>query len=718
MIKEGDNYEGWNSSGSYTRALSSVNGCDSIIITNLTVLPTIYTIEEVSICEGETYQGLTTSGQYERTLDALNGADSVITTYLTVNPVYHITENISINEGDSYQSWTTSGQYVRTLSSVTGCDSIVTTFLTVAQQDIYTVENVNICSGESYLGWTVSGEYERILKSAGGADSIVTTNLYVNPAYNVSEDIQILEGENYLGWDISGSYTRTLTSETGCDSVVTTNLVVLQPSSSVEEIAICDGESYLGWTKSGIYERTLQSSNGTDSVVTTYLVVNPVYHISEDITINEGETYLRWNASGTYVRTLTSISGCDSIVTTRLTVIPVVTGTTLTQEINLTKKWNIFSSYVTPKGLDMEAVLSDLKASGALVQVIDENGNTYEKSGGEWVNNIGDFSVSDGYQILVNNNCNLRMEGQKVALPFEINLNKGWNIISFPYTEVVVAMEVIQPLIDQGVLVKVQNEKGKSIEYWDNRSQWVNSIGNFVPGEGYLLNVSQDCSLTILDSYTKGSLFQEEEETLAYFELAYTGNGHNHMNIYLDLSNSGFEAGDEIAAFDGDICVGAVKLTESNILSSSAGLVTSYTDEGENNGFSSGNGIVLLAWKQNDGHEIEPIATVTDGKMLFEKGGSVFVEFSNAVQVGIDDINRMNIEMYPNPASDHIYLQLSGLPSSDTKVTITDMAGKTILVKNLESDREKINIQSFNSGIYLVNVWSRGIIKNFKLVKQ
>ena len=35
-------------------------------------------------------------------------------------------------------------------------------------------------------------------------------------------------------------------------------------------------------------------------------------------------------------------------------------------------------------------------------------------------------------------------------------------------------MQVFQPLIESGILDKVQDEKGNSIEYWSNSIGWVN----------------------------------------------------------------------------------------------------------------------------------------------------------------------------------------------------------------------------------------------------
>ena len=122
-----------NTSYTFTvKATNSVGASVASAASNLVIpVPVSYT-EYKSICEGTNYNGWVTTGKYSRTLLTKSGGDSIVTTYLTVNPRYSITENISITEGENYKGWTTSGSYTRNLTSVSGCDSIVTTNLTVA----------------------------------------------------------------------------------------------------------------------------------------------------------------------------------------------------------------------------------------------------------------------------------------------------------------------------------------------------------------------------------------------------------------------------------------------------------------------------------------------------------------------------------------------------------------------------------------------------------
>ncbi len=105
--------------------------------------------ENDTICEGETYtwhrRTLTKPGTYYDTLQTIAGCDSVCVLDLTVNPSYYIEEIVSIREDKLPYHWqnqtiTQAGTYVAEYTTVhTGCDSIITLQLMVTALPIYAV---------------------------------------------------------------------------------------------------------------------------------------------------------------------------------------------------------------------------------------------------------------------------------------------------------------------------------------------------------------------------------------------------------------------------------------------------------------------------------------------------------------------------------------------------------------------------------------------------
>jgi hypothetical protein len=134
------NFNGNNLSvpGIYKDTLLAVNGCDSIVTLNLTVLPKANSTQTVSLCKGKTYlfNGIQrgVSGTYLDTFTAANGCDSIVTLNLTIlSPtVIVFTDSSSFASAYSWRnkSYTTAGTYYDTSAASNKCDTIFKLVLT------------------------------------------------------------------------------------------------------------------------------------------------------------------------------------------------------------------------------------------------------------------------------------------------------------------------------------------------------------------------------------------------------------------------------------------------------------------------------------------------------------------------------------------------------------------------------------------------------------
>ena len=418
-----------------------------------------------------------------------------------------------------------------------------------------------------------------------------------------------------------------------------------------------------------------------------------------------------WITSGNFVPSGTSVVAIASEQENQI----------VSQSITLEKGWNIFSSNLLPEALGMDTVQEKIQSMGYLIKVQDEVGNTYERQNAKdgWINNIGEIQRTEGYKIRVKSDCVLDITGQSVVLPLSIFLREGSNLISFPYDGAVDAMQVIQPLVDSGILEKVQDEKGNSIEYWGDAIGWINGIGNFTKGEGYLVQVNHNGDLPILGAYEKSGLLLANELKTEHFSVEYEGNGSGHMNINIaGLDKSDIRLGDEIAAFDGTLCVGAVKISESNIESNVVSLSASVSDEDIQNGFTDGAPIELKIWHKSKSAEFQTKSEVIKGNMLFKEYGSVFIELVDQQTTAINEFESYAIDMYPNPARNQVTVRFSTVPEQGTRIELTDMSGKTLLSRQVQSTYEVLNIQSQPAGMYLVKIISNNGYKVNKLIKN
>lgn len=139
--------------GTYSDTLQTTLGCDSIINTDLTVNPSPVVNLSVSICSGQSYLAegsqQTQTGIYHDTLSTSFGCDSVIITDLTVLPLIVHTIDTAVCVGDSILTggtWKSQvGSYNDSLVTPNGCDSLLITNLSFYAQPAAGINLSNSC---------------------------------------------------------------------------------------------------------------------------------------------------------------------------------------------------------------------------------------------------------------------------------------------------------------------------------------------------------------------------------------------------------------------------------------------------------------------------------------------------------------------------------------------------------------------------------------------
>ena len=79
----------------------------------------------------------------------------------------------------------------------------------------------------------------------------------------------------------------------------------------------------------------------------------------------------------------------------------------------------------------------------------------------------------------------------------------------------------------------------------------------------------------------------------------------------------------------------------------------------------------------------------------------------------VTNLNESEIKLYPNPATDYINIDL---PSVSGNISIVNITGKTILIKDIRSSVERIDLSDLNSGIYLVRIQDGPAVLTKKLI--
>ena len=205
----------YTTNGTYYDTLSSTIGCDSIITTNLIVHPSSQITLNPIICGedailvGTHYYSAT--GTYYDTLQTSYGCDSTIITHLTVLPKQQTNLNPVLCQGQTFavgaHVYSTTGYYTDSLTTASGCDSIVITHLIVNPIPTTPVitQNNSVLTSNAPFGnqWysqngIMVGDTNQSLTLTSNGDYyvIVTLNGCVSDTSNVLHITNVGVGEN------------------------------------------------------------------------------------------------------------------------------------------------------------------------------------------------------------------------------------------------------------------------------------------------------------------------------------------------------------------------------------------------------------------------------------------------------------------------------------------------------------------------------------------
>lgn len=78
--------------------------------------------------------------------------------------------------------------------------------------------------------------------------------------------------------------------------------------------------------------------------------------------------------------------------------------------------------------------------------------------------------------------------------------------------------------------------------------------------------------------------------------------------------------------------------------------------------------------------------------------------FRQATKTEEPETNSHEINLYPVPAKEHLIVDLGVMPQQETRIRITDLAGRTLLLTNLSDQTTTLNIVHLPSGIYMAEI--------------
>lgn len=291
----------------------TLNGCQSTpAIADVSVNPTYNLNENITVCEGSVViypdgssETITGPSIHTNALTTVEGCDSIIITNVTAAPNYNQSENVQVCSGSTvvYPDGTSeiiTGPAVHTslLTSIEGCDSVIITNVSVAP-DYNESENVSVCRGSDYTypdGSTTTNVqtdeiHTSLLSSVYGCDSVVITYLTVDPLPDNSVSLSgitisaVLSGATYQWLDCDNSYAQ-IPGETNQSftPAANGNYAVLVTLNSCSDTSACQSVTTIGVEENQQADFTIYPNPVTETfVIVGEGLLNHEFYISDDL---------------------------------------------------------------------------------------------------------------------------------------------------------------------------------------------------------------------------------------------------------------------------------------------------------------------------------------------------------------------------------------------------------------------------------------------------
>jgi hypothetical protein len=219
----------------------------------------------------------------------------------------------------------------------------------------------------------------------------------------------------------------------------------------------------------------------------------------------------------------------------------------------------------------------------------------------------------------------------------------------------------------------------------------------FFPGSGIILYASDMLDDTTIANPRVIDIFTENDLNTQYFKLTVTDNVGTTLTDSVQITSSNFfhhlgyvghniNQGDSVF-LDKESNVGAGIGSLSYLWQPSHGLSDTvlYTD----------------FWTKPDS-TIAYYVTVTDSMGCQRTGSPLYYITVNSLSTN-EIMANSSFDIYPNPANRFIIIETNSFSSSYV-ATITDITGKIVLTTMIDNNKNTINVEKLDVGVYFINI--------------
>ena len=371
-----------------------------------------------------------------------------------------------------------------------------------------------------------------------------------------------------------------------------------------------------------------------------------------------------------------------------------------TQVFDLETGYQFISSGVIPPDPDMMVVMTDV-LNDNLAFVRNSQGTMLRKIGPNWVNGIGDWIIDEGYLVKMNAGDSFAIEGLRIDPSTGIPVTTGYQFVSYFPEAPMDALVAFGSIVGED-LDFIRDSQGSMLRKIG--PNWINGIGDAMPGEGYLVKMFADGEI-LYPAVAKLSGMTKVKPSYLIFE------GGNAAEPVYTMYINGLEIGSEVAAYHGKVILGSMTVTSNNVFENALAV---FSELNNGLGYVAGEPISLKVWSDNNvviaDFEMEPVYNSYVSNTYPGNDG----EFS-VVNITKGTAHSEELLVYPNPVSDKLYLE----NIKNKEIIIYDLMGNLKLSLYANTNTKVINVSDYTQGIYLIKIiWKEGITtEKFEVIK-
>jgi hypothetical protein len=382
------------------------------------------------------------------------------------------------------------------------------------------------------------------------------------------------------------------------------------------------------------------------------------------------------------------------------------------QEFILSENWNDLSLFIDPFDPLVEDVFSPMANDLIIMRNLT---NLY------WpqfnINTIENWDINSGYVVKMLTQNELTICG----LPLSINdieltsAPSSWHYLPSISPCEVSTTEIFGSHVDDIVIVK--DLLGSNV-WWPQFD--IYSLSHLIPGQSYEIKLTNDVLFTFPEcSKMKTAQIQVQANFVETYWGILKSSPISHTVALLGNHSGEFTNGDQIGVFNQQgKCYGAVEIQGEKLQSLSL-----YGDDPtthEKDGFTENEPLEFRLWKAETGEEFLLDVTfdqsMPNPDVVFNTHGLSAISDLRVSSTRINNIDENTVRIFPNPTRDKVYIQLS--KTGTATISVFDITGQQLLSNSFVGKETEIDLSSFESGIYLIEVKGENILKIDRLIKN